>query len=809
MEKRVRWLDSVRGLACLIVLLVHIAASGARLKPYTSGCGKIGVWAFMVLSGLFLFGPWLRKNSRSFGPGDVLPFYKKRLFKVYPLYLAAVAVYAFVYGEFGMPEAVRSIIRHGLLLEAWGHFWYMPVIIKFYLAAPVFLLLLTAIRKRFLDRFRSWTAGMLVTVSAISIALYPPSRYVENSTSLWFYLPVFLMGMGLALFWDWKKEKDGADEGKRVYDGLALFGILAILIVTPPARKVLFGIEPGSFLQNQYLYLGAVWVMILAGIGGGRWFRTLLNRAHWLQRIGDSSYEIYLIHYIMIMTLMKGHMTFLSRAAATVIITSATVLLIQWLRWYWDAVLKHRKWQYLMGAAGVLFGISYVCAATSDVVYSDYIRLVNSYLPDVWNPEKFFVSDLLARVPVNYLNRIINTEFFHYSVRFDQILGVLGLGASALVTAAYCRFRRLGNGWMLLSMAVLFSLNKWEMLNNGTGWAHFWALAGFYYHYLVFDRVWAGQAKKGDHIRLLTLPWVMILAVAGPYCASYGAALFLAYPFCLLLTYKRERVWKKEYFWYLISAVLPFLLYLISNFSTESDWSGYHVAEGSIVAWLFDIPGYFIRFFVKSLSSMVVGQEAATAVFATNLPYLILGALVAAAYGLALWFQWKHRLYEKTLLPLLFLAGGLMNHGLIVLARWKFLVEDYGMGSRYALQFQIGIVGILLTFGLVWKKLRLEGVKRKSPGRYRLAVGLTAAFSLMFLSGNLYTTYHELGTAPHRKAIGEKRVELALDFENRTDDELRENFEYRTSRPESGSLVRQALTILKENHWNVFYEEGR
>ena len=29
--------------------------------------------------------------------------------------------------------------------------------------------------------------------------------------------------------------------------------------------------------------------------------------------------------------------------------------------------------------------------ATCDVVYSDYIRLVNSYLPDVYDPDRFFV----------------------------------------------------------------------------------------------------------------------------------------------------------------------------------------------------------------------------------------------------------------------------------------------------------------------------------------------------------------------------------------------------------------------------------
>ena len=47
---------------------------------------------------------------------------------------------------------------------------------------------------------------------------------------------------------------------------------------------------------------------------------------------------------------------------------------------------RNRKIIYwLLPLAGILFCLWYVKSATCDVVYSDYIRLVNSYLPDVWN----------------------------------------------------------------------------------------------------------------------------------------------------------------------------------------------------------------------------------------------------------------------------------------------------------------------------------------------------------------------------------------------------------------------------------------
>ena len=55
---------------------------------------------------------------------------------------------------------------------------------------------------------------------------------------------------------------------------------------------------------------------------------------------------------------------------------------------------------FLLPFLGTLFLLWYVKNATCDVVYSDYVRLVNSYLPDVWDPEKFFVPDVLTRLPI-------------------------------------------------------------------------------------------------------------------------------------------------------------------------------------------------------------------------------------------------------------------------------------------------------------------------------------------------------------------------------------------------------------------------
>ncbi len=223
---------------------------------------------------------------------------------------------------------------------------------------------------------------------------------------------------------------------------------------------------------------------------------------------------------------------------------------------------------------------------------------------------------------------------------------------------------------------------------------------------------------------------------------------------------------------------------------------------------------YFVRFLLKSLASVVAGGEYARAHFTSEVPYVVLGLLVAAAYLAALWFQYRYQIYKRTILPLILILSGGANHLLVLLSRWSFLVEDYGMSSRYSLQFAAGVLGIVLTCAEVW---RLEKNKNAWAGSAAVrdrrrrsrsfAVRCTAVFlTAMFLTGTVGDTVQELKTAPYRKLLCIARAEIALDFENRSDDELRENFEYRTSQPESGQAVRNALTILKEQGWNVFYD---
>lgn len=188
----------------------------------------------------------------------------------------------------------------------------------------------------------------------------------------------------------------------------------------------------------------------------------------------------------------------------------------------------HRIVFYLLPLLGLAFLLWYIKNAACDVVYSDYIRLVNSYLPDVFNPEKFFVADVLTRIPINYLSRIINVKFFGFSITFDRVLGAVSVSLAAWCFAAYSRQLKINIKWFITFMIVMFSLNKWEMLTNGSGWSLSLPLPALLSPYPFRPILPGTRAENGTKQILMLLPWLIILGTAGPYCAIYAVVMILA-----------------------------------------------------------------------------------------------------------------------------------------------------------------------------------------------------------------------------------------------------------------------------------------
>lgn len=448
---------------------------------------------------------------------------------------------------------------------------------------------------------------------------------------------------------------------------------------------------------------------------------------------------------------------------------------------------------------GFLFCLWYIFKASDNVAYSDYIRLINSYLPDVANPAKFFVPDILTRVPVTYLGRIINVKMFGYNTFFDMILGIVSLAAGAAALAWYSADRRrVGYVWFVFIQFVYFSLNKWEMMTNGTGWVCFLSISGFIFHFVVLDRaVRTGGGEKKEKICLFVLPPVLTLLVAGPYCGGYSAIALLAYGALLWNGYRREKRFDLVWLGGAAAVLLPLFLYLWSNSQAVYVHRG-AVSDVSIVQEFVRSPEFFLSFILKAFASAVVGvaqleqleQESGGPLF-----LYVLGVVVIIMYLTALYLNIRFRLWEKTVFPLLMILSGGFNHLLILAARWIFLNDEYGMSSRYEIQYQMGIIGILLTFALVWEAGKNQEIKQRASG---LKKALILCFSALILWGNIWTTAAEIRTAPFRRDYLQISRELGLNYRTAADEDLEMYLH------SDADDIRSAMRILEENNLNIF-----
>ena len=185
-EKRIEYLDSIRGIAGLSIMMAHLLTSYAIIGVNGSGTGKINVCLFFVLSG-YLFG--ISKLDKDINlKKDVYDFYVNKFLRIVPCFLVTIIV-AILLNVIDSRTAFDSLT----MKSVYGHLWYIPVILGFYLIAPLLGFLIS---KKVPNICK--IVGLL-TIGIVFAIVFPYTQCVENSIKFWYYLPVFIMGMVLVV----------------------------------------------------------------------------------------------------------------------------------------------------------------------------------------------------------------------------------------------------------------------------------------------------------------------------------------------------------------------------------------------------------------------------------------------------------------------------------------------------------------------------------------------------------------------------------------------------------------------------------
>jgi peptidoglycan/LPS O-acetylase OafA/YrhL len=331
-SKKLHYVDTLRGIAVLGVILVHCGDLASSSNAIAS-VGARGVQLFFVVSSLTLLMSMTSRSAREAHP--IRNFFIRRFFRIAPLFYIAICVSLLVDGlsprywaPFGL--SFSAIPTTLLFVNGWNPYtitsivpggWSIAVEMTFYGVLPILFYLVCS--------FRRAIACWAITVVA-ACALSPLSAWLAGAAcpsylasafgSLWFptQLPVFLSGFMLffALRDNFRALNFVASQA------VCLFFLVVEFLVNR------------QFHLDLHLHLG----MISAGIGASLLAFTLAKTSPRflvnpvLEHVGIVSFGCYILHFwtIRLLLPLKGTILFLPAPVrlftAFLIVAVATII---------------------------------------------------------------------------------------------------------------------------------------------------------------------------------------------------------------------------------------------------------------------------------------------------------------------------------------------------------------------------------------------------------------------------------------------------------------------------------------------------
>lgn len=313
-------LDGVRAVAVMVVVVAH---GSVRLWPVEMRLrsGWVGVQMFFVLSG-FLITYLLLAEKESTGRISLRDFYIRRGLRIWPLYYAVLAVYAFVLprlssssfsGVFvGMadeawPEYQSSLWPHVIFLQNYlvdvadvriglGVFWSLAVEEHFYLVWPLVVVLLHR-------RLLPMTLAGVVAAGVWFSAGYDSGFLArEPGWGEWTHTNMQAIAIGCAIGYAWAHHNDLfariPERAAVIARGLAWTAIALVVVDGfAPVRGKLW--LPSGYVLLQLTVIVSTAIVIIGVLASRDRPSRFLGQAA-VVHLGRTSYGIYLTHILVL-----------------------------------------------------------------------------------------------------------------------------------------------------------------------------------------------------------------------------------------------------------------------------------------------------------------------------------------------------------------------------------------------------------------------------------------------------------------------------------------------------------------------------
>lgn len=343
--KKIEHVDTMRGLAILMVILVHTAQSvpsASEGLDAISAYGQLGVQLFFIASSFTLSNSWFGRQNES---NKIVSYGVRRFFRIAPIYYLGILLYFFVSvlesyykrGVFTPGEQysienifMNMVFLHGLFPPANNGVvpggWSIGTEVMFYLIFPVLFSALIKLKNINFTKAIIVFSVSLLSSQALLLAIYLASGYLATNNSFLYFniitqLPVFILGM-IYFFLD----RDGRWPAKTVISNL--IGMLFFFILT----AILWSSNMPAFFSVIPTIAGISFLFLFKLLE----LRSELNLAI-VRRIGVVSYSMYIFHFVPVRAsrllspkleqYLGGDLTLLILFISSVILTFSVALL--------------------------------------------------------------------------------------------------------------------------------------------------------------------------------------------------------------------------------------------------------------------------------------------------------------------------------------------------------------------------------------------------------------------------------------------------------------------------------------------------
>tara|TARA_R110001583_G_scaffold185149_1_gene345099 strand:+ start:3534 stop:4580 length:1047 start_codon:yes stop_codon:yes gene_type:complete len=302
-------LDGLRGFAALIVVLSHTSNVEMYFLPFLDfrGVGKSGVYLFFLLSAFLLTLPLLRQGNKIFTRQFMSHYWQRRFFRIYPLfalYLLIALVSSYILLTFldkkniGLPFHLdlQSFFSHLFLQEGKGVTWSIAVEFKFYFILPFFAYLFYIIQAKSIK----YSVIIVCVALVLYQVLFTFDKIELTQTSVLPYIPIFLIGMLLAVFQHAINEGLITLKYKKTIKILGYIGFVGVSVTTPFIYTALFEFVPNNYFHKEYILITICWAMILFSAANIQGIIQVFFALPFMRFFGAISFSLYLFHPIFI-----------------------------------------------------------------------------------------------------------------------------------------------------------------------------------------------------------------------------------------------------------------------------------------------------------------------------------------------------------------------------------------------------------------------------------------------------------------------------------------------------------------------------